>query len=266
MNSDVNLRTYGGEPYDLVLLHGGPGAPGDMEPIAKRISISFGILEPLLLSPSINDQLEELHSIIKEHCNYPVVFIGHSWGAWLGFIFTSLYPGAVKKLIMIGAPPFEEKYAAGITETRLARLTTEERDWLLLAEEQIKAAPEKKHSIMTRYIDLMIKADSFSLLTSDNSEMEFYPAVFYKVWEEAAQLRKNGKLIGYSNNIRCPVVALHGNYDSHPAAGVKEPLSNALKNFRFTLLENCGHYPWKEKYAKDILYKLFYKEIGSPCV
>jgi pimeloyl-ACP methyl ester carboxylesterase len=261
-----NLRTYGGKPYDLVLLHGGPGAPGEFEPVARRISISFGILEPLLLSLSIKDQIKELHSIIKENCNQPVVFIGHSWGAWLGFIFVSLYPGSVKKLIMIGAPPFDEKYAVGITETRLSRLTPEEKSWLFQAEEQIKAAPDKKHSIMTRYIDLMIKADSFDLLPADNVEMMFYPAVYYKVWEEASRLRKSGMLIRYANNISCPVVALHGDYDPHPADGVSEPLSNVLKNFRLILLEKCGHYPWKEKYAKDILFKLFYKEIGSTCV
>jgi pimeloyl-ACP methyl ester carboxylesterase len=256
-----NLRTYGSEPYDLVLLHGGPGAAGAMEPVAKRISISFGILEPLILSLSINDQITELHSIIKEKCNYPVVIIGHSWGAWLAYIFASMYPGAVKKLILIGAPPFEEKYTKGIRERLLQRLTAEEKKWLLRAIDQIKAAPEKKHSIISRCIDLMIKADSFDLIPSDNAEILFYPNVFYKVWEEAEQLRITGKLIKYAATIKCPVVALHGDYDSRPAKGVEEPLSRALNNFRFTMLENCGHYPWKETNAKDILYKIFYLEI-----
>jgi pimeloyl-ACP methyl ester carboxylesterase len=261
-----NLRTYGGEPYDLVLLHGGPGVTGELQPIARRISISFGILEPLLLSLSIKEQVEELHTIIQNHCNHPVVLIGHSWGAWLGFIFVSLYPGSAKKLIMIGAPPFEEKYSAEITETRLSRLTTEERNWLFRAEQQIKAAPEKKHSIMIRYIDLMVKADSFDLIPADNDEMMFFPSVYYKVWDEASKLRKSGNLIKYAGNICCPVVSLHGDYDPHPADGVREPLSAVLKNFRFTLIEKCGHYPWKEKYAKDLIYKLIYKEVGSTCV
>jgi len=261
-----NLRRYGVEPYDLVLLHGGPGAPGELEPVAKRISISFGILEPLILSLTIKDQIEELHSLIRKHCNHPLVFIGHSWGAWLAFIFISFYPGSAKKLIMIGAPPFEEKYAAGITGKRLSRLTPEENKWLLMAEKQIRSAPDKKHSIMTRYIDLMVKADSFDLLPTDNDEMTFYPEVFFKVWDEASQLRKSGKLLGYGANISCPVVALHGDYDPHPSEGVREPLPDVLKNFRFTLIEKCGHYPWKEKHAKDLIYKLLYKEIGSTCV
>lgn len=261
-----NLRKYGREPYDLVLLHGGPGTPGELQPVARKISISFGILEPLLLSLTIKSQVEELHTIIKNHCNYPVVFIGHSWGAWLAFIFASIYPGSAKKLIMIGTPPFEEKYAAGITEKRLSRLTIEERNWLFRAEKQIKADPSKKHSIMTRYIDLMVKADSFDLIPSDNDEMMFYPEVYYKVWGEASLLRKSGELIRYAANISCPVAALHGDYDPHPADGVKEPLSGVLNNFRFTLMEKCGHYPWKENYAKDLIYKLLYKEIGSTCL
>jgi pimeloyl-ACP methyl ester carboxylesterase len=261
-----NLKTYGAEPVDLVLLDGGPGAVGEMAPVARRISISFGILEPILRSLSIKEQVKELHSIVKKKCDHPVVFIGHSWGAWLGFIFVSLYPGSAKKLIMIGAPPFEERYTADITETRLSRLTPEEKEWLLIAEQQMKSAPDKNPEMIKRYIDLMIRADSFDLIPSENSDIEFHPEVFQRIWEEASRLRSSGKLITYAENIICPVVALHGNYDPHPAEGVRVPLNKALKSFRFILLEKCGHYPWKEKYGRDIMYKIFYNEIGSTCV
>ena len=260
------LRTYGGEPFDIVLLHGGPGAPGELAPIARRISISFGILEPMLLSLSIKEQLNELHSIVIQHCDHPVVFIGHSWGAWLGFIFVSLYPDSAKKLIMVSAPPFEEKYAADITVVRLSRLTPEEKNVILIAEQQMKSAPDGDNSIMQRYIDLMMKADSYDLLPEGNSEAVFYPSVFNKVWDEASELRKSGNLIKYAGNISCPVVAIHGDYDPHPAEGVKVPLSNIMKNFRFILLEKCGHYPWKEKHGRNHLYRIFYNEIGSTCV
>jgi pimeloyl-ACP methyl ester carboxylesterase len=48
-------------------------------------------------------------------------------------------------------------------------------------------------------------------------------------------------------NIECPVVAIHGDYDPHPADGVRIPLSNVLKDFRFILLGKCGHVPWFER-------------------
>ena len=51
--------------------------------------------------------------------------------------------------------------------------------------------------------------------------------------------------------IKCPVVAIHGAYDPHPAQGVQKPLSAILKDFRFILIEKCGHDPWHEKHARE---------------
>ena len=122
----------------------------------------------------------------------------------------------------------------------LSQATPEEKNLILIAEQQMKSGPEANHEIMKRYIDLMIKADSYDLLPSENSEMVFYPSVFQNVWNEASQLRKSGKLIRYADDISCPVVALHGDYDPHPAEGVKVPLSNAMKNFRFIIKKSMN--------------------------
>jgi pimeloyl-ACP methyl ester carboxylesterase len=61
--------------------------------------------------------------------------------------------------------------------------------------------------------------------------------------------------------IRCPVVAIHGDYDPHPAAGVRDSLAPVIKDFRFILLEKCGHYPWREQGAKDRFYNILKDEI-----
>jgi pimeloyl-ACP methyl ester carboxylesterase len=81
------------------------------------------------------------------------------------------------------------------------------------------------------------------------------------VWKEANELRTSMKLIGYGKKIQCPVVAIHGDYDPHPFEGVKIPLSKTIKNFKFILLKNCGHYPWYEKLAKDKFYEILKKEL-----
>jgi pimeloyl-ACP methyl ester carboxylesterase len=57
-------------------------------------------------------------------------------------------------------------------------------------------------------------------------------------------------------------VAIHGNYDSSPTEGIKEPLSKILKDFRFILLKNCGHTPWIERTAKDSFYKILKNELN----
>ena len=55
--------------------------------------------------------------------------------------------------------------------------------------------------------------------------------------------------------ICCPVVAIHGAYDPHPAEGVERPLSASLPAFRFVLLERCGHTPWLERHAREAFYE-----------
>jgi hypothetical protein len=53
----------------------------------------------------------------------------------------------------------------------------------------------------------------------------------------------------------------HGNYDPHPAEGIKIPLSKTLKGFRFIVIKKCGHYPWLERYSKDRFYNVLKQEI-----
>ena len=73
-------------------------------------------------------------------------------------------------------------------------------------------------------------------------------------------MRKSGQLLEEGRKIICPVVAIHGDYDPHPATGVKEPLEKVIKDFRFILLKNCGHHPWYEKEARDNFYQILQQE------
>jgi pimeloyl-ACP methyl ester carboxylesterase len=109
-----NLRLYGKAPFDVAVIHGGPGAAGEMAPVARELASSMGVLEPLQTAASLEGQIEELKTVLEMGGDLPVTLIGFSWGAWLSFIFTANYPGIVKILILIGSGPFEEKYAAKI--------------------------------------------------------------------------------------------------------------------------------------------------------
>jgi pimeloyl-ACP methyl ester carboxylesterase len=61
--------------------------------------------------------------------------------------------------------------------------------------------------------------------------------------------------------VRCPVIAIHGDHDPHPAEGVNEPLSRECPDFRFILLPKCGHRPWIERNASDAFYEVLIREI-----
>lgn len=259
-----NPRKYGREPYTVIVLHGGPGASGEMAPVAKELSRNFGVLEVLQTSGSIEGQIQELHSIIEANAVPLVTLIGHSWGAWLGFIFTAQFSSRIRKLILIGSGPFEEKYASKIAVIRSKRLNREEKNKLQKLEESLKNLGRKdKEGAFRSFGKLIFKADSFDPLPAEEAVIEYQQDIFQSVWCEAEELRRSGKLLKFAHQIQCPVLAIHGDYDPHPFQGVKEPLTLRLKDFRFVLLEKCGHTPWHERHAKTKFYDILNAELRS---
>ncbi|MEI8366029.1 MAG: hypothetical protein WCF65_06390 [Parachlamydiaceae bacterium] len=53
MTSQQQLRKHGQAPYGIALIHGGPGAAGEMFPVAKELSSLTGICEPFQTEKSI---------------------------------------------------------------------------------------------------------------------------------------------------------------------------------------------------------------------
>ena len=256
-----NLRKYGQKPFGIAVIHGGPGAPGEMAPVARELSKNMGVLEPLQTANSVDGQVLELKNVLEKHSNPPLILVGFSWGAWLSYIFTARYPLLVKKLILIGSGPFEDKYTVKIMETRLNHLNADDKKEALSLLSALDSGTTKGNDF-ARFGELMGKADAFDSLPYDSEVLPCSPNIYQQVWGEAVKLRSSGELLKLGASIQCPVVAIHGDYDPHPAAGVKEPLSRVLKDFRFILLENCGHCPWRERQAKQNFYDALRKEIG----
>jgi pimeloyl-ACP methyl ester carboxylesterase len=258
----VNFRTYGKPPFRIVVIHGGPGAAGEMAPVARELASGWGVLEPLQTEASVEGQIQELRSVLEEQADLPASLIGFSWGAWLSFLAAARYPTLVRKLILIASGPFEERYAAGIEATRLSRLKQEERAEVEpLFQILDHPAAQDKERAFARFGALFSKADAFDPMESESEGVRYQPETFRAVWPEAAELRKSGKLLRLAENIRCPVVAIHGDYDPHPAEGVEKPLSRILKDFRFILLAKCGHKPWMERQARDRFFEILKKEL-----
>jgi len=257
-----NLRTYGKAPFNVAVIHGGPGAAGEMASVARELSSGWGVLEPIQTAASLEGQIEELKTVLEKNGDLPVFLIGFSWGAWLSYIFASRYPSFVKKLILIGSGPFEEKYAEKIQQIRLSRLSEEERtEAESLIEVLDDPTVEDKNMVFARFGALFSKADAYDPILQETDVTDCDVGIFKSVWQGAAELRRSGLLLKLGKNIKCPVVAIHGDYDPHPAEGVQKPLSAILKGFRFILLKNCGHKPWIERQAKDRFYGILKEEL-----
>lgn len=287
----INPRKYGRGPFSVAVVHGGPGAAGEMAPVARRLSARWGILEPMQTACSLSAQAEELKELLEESADLPVTLIGFSWGAWLSFILTACHPDMVRKLVLVSSGPFQERYALEIMQTRLSRMNEMDRDRVesILATMQRPGGGGKgrdrdydrdrnrdrnrdrdreKDRLLSELGELLSRADAFDPIKLPEDESDYTELmascradIFASVWREASLLRQSGELLELGRRIVCPVTAIHGDWDPHPYKGVREPLRETLKSFRFILLESCGHKPWIERRAREKFFSVLEEEI-----
>ena len=254
----INLRKYEAAPFSVAVIHGGPGGAGAMAPLAKALAKNRGILEPLQTAQSLEGQVKELRTVLDNNADTPVVLIGHSWGAWLSYILAARHPDLVKKLILVGSGPFEARYIKTLVENRFKRLSEKERSEFENIVNRLNDPETKdKGKYHAQLRELSYKMDTYDPITDEPDEADASELVdcsgeiYQGVWKDAAELRRTGKLLELAQYIKCPVIAIHGQYDPHPPEGVQKPLCALLKDFRFILLEKCGHDPWHEKQARE---------------
>ncbi len=258
MTLTLPAREYGSSPRRVVVVHGGPGAAGEVAPVAHELGErGYGVLEPFQTEMSLAGQVDELRYAIEHSCQPPVALIGWSWGAWLGCLLAATYSTLVAKLILVGSGPFEAEHAEMIKPTRLSRLTEGERQEYAGLISDLED-PAK----LNRAMSLFEKMDTYAPNAEPRPQVLFDKAIHHAVWAEASSLRQSGELLQIIGKIGCPVAAIHGDYDPHPASGVERPLHLRVTRASFVLLDRCGHKPWQEVHARDIFYRELEKAIS----
>ena len=254
---DETINKHGNPPFKVVLTHGGPGAAGELTPLAKELSEFVSLLEPFQTKSSIEELIIELDNQISRNAEIPVVLAGHSWGAWLSLLYAARFNEKVKKLILLSSGPFDPGYAVDIINIRVQRLSDENKKRLFRLIERLNEPDEKnKNELFRKVGELIYMADSFDPVPRKNPDIKYDYDMYLRVWNESQALREAGGLLNAVTRINCPVVAIHGDYDPHPAEGVNEPFAAHLKDFQFHLIRNCGHHPWEEKMARDEFFDI----------
>lgn len=257
------VRKHGKEPYNIVVLHGGPGAAGSASGLAKLISKKFGVLEPMQSRDTIMELEEELREQIQENCSGKVILVGHSWGAWLAGLFAERFPSKVEKIILIGCGPLDEYYVSQIGERRKANMSSEEAKEFELLLQQLENGFEEKDECLRRLGEICDRADGYQEDEALRDEADVDGALYEKVWKEAAGLRKSGKLLERFKRISSRMVLIQGEVDPHPVAGVIQPLKENNVDVKSYVLDQCGHTPWREKYAMEKFAHILFSELES---
>jgi pimeloyl-ACP methyl ester carboxylesterase len=160
-------------------------------------------------------------------------------------------------LILVGSGSFDARYGPQTLETRLTRLSAEDRAEALELMKVVEG-PDADQDSFQRFGELLHSVDTYEQIEDDNNPdaLPEQPEAYRKVWPEVEKIRSDGVFLELASRIGCPVIGIHGDYDSHPAEGVREPLARLVKDFRFVLLERCGHIPWTERRGREPFYEI----------
>ena len=245
----MRIREYGASGPPVLVLHGGPGAPGYMAPLARELADSFGVLEPFQRGSggerlTVARHLADLHEVVESGCGSErPALVGHSWGAMLALAYAAAHPGCAASLVLIGCGTFDPAARDHLRAIREQR--TDER-----LRRRIQSLPEEYPDPDERLGalgNLLLPLYSYELVAYDD-EVEAYDArAHHEAWEDMVRLQEEGAYPAAFSAIRAPAIMLHGVIDPHPGRMVRTSLEPHLPHLEYREWECCGHYPWLEK-------------------
>lgn len=252
----MRVRESGNSGPSVVLVHGGPGAPGYLAPVARELADSFRVLEPFQRGSDVEPltvarHVEDLHDLLASRGDpEPPAVIGHSWGAMLALAHAAEYPEDLRSLVLIGCGTFDEASRRRLTETRDARMGVDLRRRI----EQLHLEVPDPDERLRMTGELILPAYSFDL-ASRELELDACDArAHHESWDDMMRLQNEDVYPSAFASIRVPVLMLHGAHDPHPGAWIRASLEPYVLQLEYREWERCGHYPWLERSSREELF------------
>ncbi|WP_250006671.1 alpha/beta fold hydrolase [Actinoplanes sp. M2I2] len=260
MYDGVQLRTWTtGSPsrqtWPVVLVHGGPGLPDYLGPVA-------GMIDDLCLvhrydqrgtggsqwdgQHTIARHIRDLNSLLNAWQHDRVVLVGHSYGTNLAGYFTLAHPERVVGLVQL-AGPFLGSWREADRATQRARRTDEQQTRLDILE----AIASRTNAEETEYLTLSWftdHADQTQAWDRASESAHNLRPVNYTMNTQLNAATKADPLESHLNELRDRLppgtVIIGGAADSRPADALKQ-LAARLK-CKVVLIPDAGHHPWLE--------------------
>lgn len=253
----ISVRVYGDAGPLVVLLHGGPGAPGYLAPLAHLLAErGLRVLEPFQRGGSTKAPLTvarhvaDLEALLAERCpgETPAV-VGHSWGAMLALAHAAAHPERAARVVLIGCGTFDAAARASFEAalaTRLVGLGTDLRRRFDQLPEMV-ADPDARLAALG---DLLIAPYSVDPLV-EHLEVEADALAHQQSWDDMVGLQREGVYPAAFSAITAPVLMLHGAEDPHPGTLIRDSLTPHIPQLAYQEWPGCGHYPWIERAARE---------------
>ncbi len=254
----------------MIVLHGGPAAPGEAAPIARGLAESFRVLEPwqrgsggepLSVARHVADLHELVESQLRNGSKCPAL-VGESWGAMLALSYAAAYPESAGAIVLVGCGTFDVASRARMREILEERTGAGLRQRLANLEDEIPDLAErlaKKHEL-TRSL---YQVHPVATEQTDEGGLPFDSRAHTETWEDMLRLQREGVYPAAFGAIKSPILMLHGAYDPHPGRMIRASLEPYLPQIEYREWERCGHAPWLERDVRDEFFAVLRQWLGS---
>lgn len=238
----LRIRKYGDVGPLVIVLHGGPGAPGSMATVARGLADAYQVLEPLQRGSgdeplTVATHISDLHEVIRHFSpGSAPALIGSSWGAMLALAYAAAHPDSAGPLILVGCGTFDLTARAQLHETLRRRL---------------KGTAEALAPVY-----------SYDPVPDASGDEQVDARAQEETWNDMVRLQGEGIYPAAFASIKCPVLMVHGTFDPHPGRMIRASLQSYLPQLEYRELDECGHYPWLERAAAGAFFSILREWLG----
>jgi proline iminopeptidase len=216
-----------------LFLHGGPGLNDYLDSFEVELADVFAIER---YEQAKHHDVPAFVAEAVEHLAEPAWLVGHSWGGRLAFEIAARAPDGVLGVVAVGSLGALGLGGWDETEPRmLERLTDEERTRLEAA-----GPGEGLRIVWPAYFSSRAVVPPFPEgLRGDGDVLE---SIYAWISEHGGDPTVADGLRGFAR----PVLAIHGELDAIPLAGVEETVA-LLPDAELVVLDGVAHFPWDER-------------------
>lgn len=245
----MKIREYGIAGPIVIVLHGGPAAPGHMAPVARGLADSFRVLEPWQRGSgreplTVERHVQDLHELISSRCGRTrPALVGSSWGAMLALAYAAAHPDSAGPMALVGCGTFDPEARARLHGTIADRMDDDLHRRIERLTDEIPDPDQRLEATG----DLLLPLYSYDLYTTDTETEAVDARAHEETWADMLRLQSEGVYPAAFGAIKVPVIMLHGAVDPHPGRMIEAGLKPYIPQLEYTEWERCGHYPWLER-------------------
>lgn len=263
------IRSHGASGPRVIVLHGGPGAPGSAAPLARGLAEGFRVLEPWQRGSgaeplTVARHVADLDELIASRCaDERPALVGWSWGAMLALAYAAAHPGRAAAIALVGCGTFDPVTRARLHATLDQRTDDDLRHRLDRLDDHI---PDPAQRLEARYA-LIRRLYDYEPLPQDADEPPppFDARAHAETWADMLRCQDEGLYPAAFAAIQAPVLLLHGSYDPHPGPLIRASLQPHLPQLEYRELPRCGHTPWRERHARAPFFARLRRWLTGHC-